>query len=132
MYHAPESLPTLTTQCECQCVIKSIKIHLFSNQKLFGCYTPMIIYIQTHVSFMGRKFSGSHRRLCKCSNTFWTFTLGVSEPVRVFHPRENLAFLAITRHKFILLFNAIVRLGWTLSNGNHALTLIPCDVLVHM
>ena len=47
------------------------QFHLFSNQKLFGCYISMIIYIQNHVSFFGSEFLGSHRRL---RTSFYTFT----------------------------------------------------------
>ena len=40
------------------------QIHLFSNQKIFGCYTSMIICIQNScVFFMDNKFLVSHRRL---------------------------------------------------------------------
>ena len=39
------------------------QIHLFSNQKIFGCYTSMIIYIQNHVSFCGQRIFGIHLRL---------------------------------------------------------------------
>ena len=50
------------------------QIHLFLNQKLFGCYTSMIIYIYiNHVSFAGSEFSVSHRRLRMPSNTFTGF-----------------------------------------------------------
>ena len=56
------------------------------------------------MSFVGSKFLGSHYRLRTPSNTFWTFTVRVSGPVWVFHPREYLAFLAITRHKFFYHF----------------------------
>ena len=72
----------------CQSVIKTnqlwitsndhftTKIICFSNLKLFGCYTSMIIYIQNHVSFVGSKFSGSHHRLRKPSYTSLAFTVG--------------------------------------------------------
>ena len=108
----PKSLPTRITQYKSLCVIKSIiyglhpmiisqnKFIYFQTKIFFGCYTPMIICIQTHVSFVGNKFSGSHRKVCTPSDTFWTFTIGVFELVRVFHPRENLALLAITQYKF--------------------------------
>ena len=39
------------------------QIHLFSNQKLFGCYTSMIIYIQNSCVFCGQRIFVSHRRL---------------------------------------------------------------------
>ena len=61
----PESLPTPITQCQSPCMIKSIiyglytsndhltkQFHLFSNQKLFGCYTSMIICIQNSCVFL--------------------------------------------------------------------------------
>ena len=65
---------------------------------------------------------------------------------RVFHLRGYLSLLSIIRHKFSLPFYSTVQLCWTSSNGteptqsitkcnvdyNHALTLIQCDVLVHM
>ena len=69
------------------------------------------------MSFVGSEFPGSHRKLRMPSNTFWTFIVGVSEPVRVFHPMEYLALLVITRHKFSLPFRSTVRICWTLSNG---------------
>ena len=50
---------------------------------------------------MGSEFFGSHRRLRTPSNTFWTFTVRVSEPIQVFHSREYLALLIITRHNFL-------------------------------
>ena len=92
---------------------------------------------------MGNEFSGSHSRLCMPSNTFLTFTVGECEPVRIFHPREYLALLAITQHKF-LPFYSTVRLFWTSSNYtelthqspivvlilNHAFTPMKCDVPV--
>ena len=63
--HHTRVLPTPITQCQIPCVIKSIfwitsndhftkQIHLFSNQNLFGCYTPMIIYIQNSCVFYGQ------------------------------------------------------------------------------
>ena len=95
----PKSLMTPITQCQSTCMIKSIifglhpiiilqnKIHLFSNQKIFGCYTSMIIIFKTMCLFMGNEFSRSHRRLRKPSYTFtigqicitkntWAFTQG--------------------------------------------------------
>ena len=73
MYHAPESLPTSSYPSPYRLLqhhemSKCDKTHhlwitsndsfttkfiCFSNQKLFGCYTSMIIYIQNHVSFCG-------------------------------------------------------------------------------
>ena len=96
--------------------------------------------------FVGIEFSGSHRRLCTPSDTFWTFTVGVSEPVWVFHPREYPALLAITRHKFLYRFVQpcdSVGLRPTVPSPpnqtpnavlifNHALTPMICDVPVHM
>ena len=110
------------------------QICLFSNQNPFGSYTSLIICIQTHLYFVGNEFSGSHCRLRTPFDTFWTFTVGVSKPFRVFHPRENLALLAITRHKFSLPFHATVRLCWTSSNGTkptqsitkHSVDFQPC------
>ena len=60
-------------------------------------------------------FRGLTARLYMPSNTFWTFTVGVSEPVRAFHPRECLTLLSITRHKFSP-FYSTVQLCWTSSN----------------
>ena len=68
------------------------------------------------------------------------------EPVRVFHPREYLSLLSITRHKFSLPFRSTVRLCLTLSNGieptqsitKRSVDFQPCttlmifDVPVHM
>ena len=97
----------------CQSMTKSIIYGLHPMiilQKKFICFqtksfldvTPQLSFIyKTHVSFVGSKFPGSHRRLRTHSNTFWTFTVGVSELVRVFHPRKNLALLAITPHVFL-------------------------------
>ena len=93
------------------------QINLFSNQKFFECYTSMIIYIQNSCVFCGSEFSGSHRRLRAPSDTFWTFIVGVSQPVWVFHSRDNPTLLAITRHKFSLPFCSTVQLCWTSSNG---------------
>ena len=39
------------------------QIYLFSNQKLFGCYTSMIIYILNSFVFCGQRILVSHRRL---------------------------------------------------------------------
>ena len=103
---APHTKKTLPDFCEWCRVTQHPRVF----RRLTGCqrtprfwgvtYTLMIIYIQTHVSFVGNEFSGSHRMLRTPSNTFWTFTVGVSEPVRIFHLIENPALLVITRHKF--------------------------------
>ena len=39
------------------------QIHLFSNQKLFGCYTSMIIYIQNSCVFCGLRILVLHHML---------------------------------------------------------------------
>ena len=54
-------------------------IHLFSNQKLFGCYTLMIIYIQNSCVFWCRTPKHFHElssmKLCLTTNTR-SFTRG--------------------------------------------------------
>ena len=73
--HIPESLPTPTTQCECQCVIQSIICGFYPMiilQNKFICFqtksfldvTPQLSFIyKTHVSFMSSEFLVSHRKL---------------------------------------------------------------------
>ena len=79
------------------------QFHLFSNQKLFGYFTSMIIYIQNHVSFFGSEFSGSH---CRLRTSFYTFTgfhrwtHMYNQIYRGFHWRGYLSLFAITRHIF--------------------------------
>ena len=111
------------------------QIHLFSNQKLFGCYTSMIIHIQNSCVFCeATNFRGLTAGFRTPSNTFWTFTMGVFDPVRVFHPRENLALLAITRHKFSFtipcncatLLDFVQRTKSTQSITKHSVDFQPC------
>ena len=91
-------------------------------------------------------FSGSHHRIITPSATFFTFTVGVSEPVWVFHPRKYLAFFLLPNTSFAYCFVQpcyIVRLCPMVSSPpnqppnavlifNHALTPMICDVQVHM
>ena len=105
------------------------QIHLFINQKLFGCYTSNDHFIYKIMSFVGNEFLGSHHRIHTPSNTFWTFIVGVPEPIRVFHLREYLALFVITRHKF-LPFYSTVQLCWTSSNGTELTHQSPIVVLI--
>ena len=101
------------------CLIKSVidRLHpmIISKQKSFvykpkliGCYTPNdISYTKLICLFVGSEFLRSHHRLRMPSNTFWTFIVGVSKPVRVLHPREYLALLNFTRHKFLPFYSTV-------------------------
>ena len=96
--------------------------------------------------FCGQRISGVPLKdSARLPTLFGLSPLDVFEPVRVFHPRENLALLEITHHMFFsMLCNR--QLCWTSSNStepthqspsmmidhNHVLTPIPCDVPVHM
>ena len=126
MHHAPSpyQLPPHNAILMCEkSVIDGLHPMIILKQKSFvykpklvGCYTPNdISYTKLMCLFVGSEFSRSHHKLRTPLNAFWTFTIGVSEPVQVFYPRENLALLAITRRKF-LPFYSTVRLYWTFSN----------------
>ena len=80
---------------------------IFYKPKVFGYhfsndhFTNKII-----MSFVGSGFLESHRRLYTPSTLFFLLSPSeCSKPVRVFHPWECLALLAITRHMFSLLYN---------------------------
>ena len=77
---------------------------MFYKPILFGCH-----FLNDHftykiiVSFVGSGFLESHRRIRTPSTLFGLSPSQCGKPVRVFHPREFLALLAITRHKFSIL-----------------------------
>ena len=125
------------------------QIHLFSNQKIFGCYTSMIICIQNSCVFLWvANFSGSHRRLRTPSYTFMGFHRWIhmyKKKYWVFHSRGYLSLLAFIRHIFSFTCMQpcdFVRCRPIIlsppSNTKrsvdpyHALTPISCDVPVHM
>ena len=54
------------------------QIHLFSNQKLFRCYTSMIICIQnSSVFFVGRKFRGPTAGSARLPTLLQAFTFRI-------------------------------------------------------
>ena len=99
-----------------QCVITSIfdEFHpmitlkqnqVFRNQNLLDVSPARIILLTKHVSFMGRRIFGSHRKLRMPSYTFTGFhrwTHIYNQKYRVFHPMGYLSLLATTcpRYKF--------------------------------
>ena len=89
----------------------------------------MIILFTKPCVFCRQRIFGVPPQLRMPSNTFWTFTFEVFELVWVFHPREYLALLVLTRHKF-LQFHSIVRLCWTSSNGIEPTHQSPIVVLI--
>ena len=93
------------------------QIHFFSNQKLFGSYTSMIIYIQNSCVFCG-EFLVSHSRLrtLKHFHRLLPLELCLTTNTRSFTPMGYLSLLAITRHQFSLPLYSTVRLCWTSSN----------------
>ena len=78
---------------QCQCVIKFIidglhpmilfenKNHAFINQNLLNVTSRMTISYTKPCVFLGSGFLESHRRLYTLSYTFWTFIVGVYEPL---------------------------------------------------
>ena len=52
------------------------QIHLFSNQKLFGCYTSMIIYIQNHVFLWVANFQSLTAGFASLPTLSRVFTVG--------------------------------------------------------
>ena len=92
---------------------------MFYKPKLFGCHFSNGHFIYKIImSFVGSGFLESHRRL------HFIFGLSLSEfskPVRVFHPRECLALLAITRHKFSVLCNCAILLDFLQRYRAHPL-----------
>ena len=94
------------------------QIHLFSNQNFFGCYTSMIIYIQTHVTFVGSKFLVSHRRLCTPKHFHWIslLELCLTSNTGSFTRVGIYPCLLLLDTSFPLPFHLTVPLYWNLSN----------------
>ena len=79
---------------------------MFYKPKLFLCHFSNDHFIyKTIVSFVSSGFLGSHCWLCTMSTIFGLSLSECNKPVRVFNPRECLALLAITRHKFYVSCN---------------------------
>ena len=124
------------------------QIYLFSIQKLFGCYTSMIIYIQNSYVFLWVANFLCHTTGFAHLDTFTALTVGImsNHNLWVFHPRGCLCLLAITPHKFSLQHYSTMRLCWTSSHLTEPTQLntkrsidsstmhtpIECNVPVHM
>ena len=95
------------------------QIYLFSNQNIFGCYTSMIICIQSSCVFLWvANFGGPTSGFIRLPTLLRHFTAGImsNHNWRVFHPRGCLSLLANTRLIFYLPHYSIVRLYWTSSH----------------
>ena len=97
------------------------QIHLFSNQKLFGCYTSMIIYIKkNYVSFVGSEFLVSHLRL-RTPRHFHGLSL-----LKLCLTKNTESFTRGSVYPCLLLpdtsfpFYTTVRLCWTSFNGTES------------
>ena len=117
----------------CPCVIKIVinglhqmiifktKVMLY-KPKIFGCHFSNNHFIyQSLVSFVDSGFLESHHRLRTSSTLFGLSSSECSKPVLVFHSRECLDLLAITRHKFFLLYNRATLLDFVQRYQAHPL-----------
>ena len=122
------------------------KRRLFNKSKPIGYITfndPIII---KNLCFLWvADFRGLTEDSARLPTLFGFSLSSVSKPIRVFHPRENLALLAITHHKFFRVMQLHDSVGRRptvssppinspsmVNDHNHALTPSQCDVLVHM
>ena len=151
----PEFLPTPITQCQSLCVIKSIiselysmiilqnkficfqndhftkQIYLFSNQKIFGCYTSMIIYIQNSCVFCRQLILVSHHRLCtpKHFHGLSPLELCLTTNTGSFTQGGIYPYLLLPDTSFFLPFHVTMRLCWTLSNSTESTqSITKCSV----
>ena len=123
-----DSHHTIQRQCVIKSVIDGLHPMIIYKQNLF-VYKPKVFWIlQNHMFFVGSEFLGSYRRLRTSFNTFWTFIVRMFEPIWVFHLREYLTLLTITRHKFLPIYST-VRSCLTLSNGTKPTHQSPNEVI---
>ena len=131
----------------CPCVIKTVidGLHpmilfktkvMFYKPKIFGCHFSNDHFIyKTLVSFVGSGFLESHRRLLMPSTLFGLSPSESSKPVRVFHPRQCLALLASTRHKFSISCNRATLLDFVqryrAHSSNHLLWCLIFTMYLH-
>ena len=81
--------------------------HSFINQKIFGCYIPMIILLSKSTSlYLGGEFLVSHCGLHKPKHFYDLSPLGTMSNHNLlnFHPREDLSLLLILGTYFLYHF----------------------------
>ena len=118
---------------------------MFINQNILDVTSRMTISYTKPCIFMGSKFSRSHRRLRTPSYTFWTFTVGVYEPIpslspegvsspSCYYPTQvfTISCNSATLLDFVQQYRAHSSINNVVFDFNPTLTLMKCDVPVHM